>query len=83
MSDFQLPEPPPNHFWRITRTLGMPGLQLRRKVWIFSVCVDDIIPVGDSPPERRIMWAAKELLDRVEQRKRNQAFTEQHYGDKS
>lgn len=81
MHNFDLPTPPPGHFWMVRAIMGMPMLELRKKVWFFSVCVDGIIPLKDGQlPEDRIKWAAAAMLDRLDARHQDHAFLDKHYG---
>lgn len=81
MDKLDLPTPPPRHFWVIKSVLGLPLLELRKKVWFFSVSVDGIIPLNDGQhPEDRIKWAAAAMLDRLDTRNADRDFLDKHYG---
>lgn len=81
MADLNLPPAPEGHFWRITTALGMPRVLLRKRVWFFSVLVDDVIPVGESSPEKNVLFGAELILHRLAERERSEDFMNQFGGD--
>ena len=81
MSDLNLPEPPAGHFWRITTALGCQRVLLRKRVWFFSVLIDDVIPVGEGSPEANVLFGAELILERLANRQRHNEFMMKHGGD--
>lgn len=81
MFEFNLPPAPDGHFWRVTALMGLPMLELRRKVWFFSVCVDSSIPLSDETPENRVRWAADHILATFNAKQQNREFISTNLGD--
>ncbi|WP_181578173.1 hypothetical protein [Arthrobacter sp. AQ5-05] len=81
MSGLNLPTPPENHFWRIGSVLGLPVVKLRKRVWFFSVLVNEIIPIGDATDKENVEWAAQEILDRITAHEERRQFISKYQGD--
>jgi len=83
MGELDLPPAPEGHFWRVFETLGLERVQLRKRVWFFSVKVDDIIPImaWDATPAETVEWGANQILKRLKVRQESEQFFKQYGGD--
>lgn len=73
--DTGLPELPEDLFWRVKKSFGQSVIQLRRKVWFFSVKVDEefLVRVNRS--------YILEDADTIVRRYNNRSVRESLYGD--
>ena len=81
VSELNLPPAPEGHFWRVFQTMGLERVQLRKRVWFFSVKVGDIIPIMNATPAEAVEWGAQQILDRIRIRQESEDFIKQHGGD--
>ncbi|MGO2067631.1 hypothetical protein [Glutamicibacter arilaitensis] len=83
MSELNLPSAPEGHFWRVFQTMGLERIQLRKKVWFFSVKIGDIIPImlHDATPAEAVEWGAHQILERLRVRQESEDFIKEHGGD--
>lgn len=61
--------------------LGLVQVQLRKRVWFFSVNVNTIIPLMDGADEEAAEWAAHEILRREAIEAAHDQFIRKNAGD--